>query len=187
MKGAEQLRSSGTFFFFFWHFAGKRKRRHFRGAMFLEDVFLSFFFFYPPAHVGPIVPVFSAAKLTPRHWSCHEVSEKSWQRDSAIPKLPSILPQQNKKEWRQRVKAVLSADVDFWTIKWILHWIWIFFRQPTCSAMLGTHIKSGCKGRVGATVYLWKGYQAKNCAKILSGTVWSITNIRRSGEWYCRQ
>lgn len=118
--------------------------------MFLEDVFLSFFFFYPPAHVGPIVPVFSAAKLTPRHWSCHEVSEKSWQQDSAIPKLPSILPQQNKKEWRQRVKAVLSAGVDFWTIKWILHWIWIFFRQPTCSAMLGTHIKSGCKGRVGA-------------------------------------
>lgn len=174
MKGAEQLRSSGTFFFFFFlTFCREKKETSFQRSNVPWRCLSVVFFFYPPAHVGPIVPVFSAAKLTPRHWSCHEVSEKSWQQDSAIPKLPSILPQQNKKEWRQRVKAVLSADVDFWTIKWILHWIWILFRQPTCSAMLGTHIKSGCKGRVGATVYLWKGYQAKNCAKILNGTVWS--------------
>lgn len=142
--------------------------------MFLEDVV---FFFYPPAHVGPIVPVFSVAKLTPRHWSCHEVSEKSWQLDSAIPKLPSIFPQQNKKERRQRVKVVLSADVDFWTMKWILHWICFFF--PLLSPPATQYLAhSSCFHRIGlqrqVRSYIFvKGYHAENWAKILSCTVWS--------------
>lgn len=160
--------------------------------MLLEDVFLSFFF-YPPAHVGPIVPVFLVAKLTPRHWSCHEVSEKSWQRDSAIPKLPSILPQQNKKERRQRVKVVLSADVDFWTMKWILHWIWFFFLSPSlsppatqCLAHRGCFHQIGLH-RQGRSYIFGKDIRLKTGLKFSAAQSGpAFTNIRHCGVRYCK-